>query len=491
MSKLKIVANLFELEWLQFWRSPDLVQKIIQNTILGIIGVYFFINTIALGYLFELLNVPQDDLLSVATSGLLYYFYIDFVVRMFLQGFPTLKIKWFLTLPVKKATLAHGILLRSIFNFYNFLPFFFLIPFLTKYIIVQYSFSEVISLTLMTVGLTLFNNYFCFFLRKEISSRNIGVMLLIVLITIFIISDFTGVINSFSYVVLISEQFISKPILCVIPLFMTGLSYANIHNFLIKHSYLDSGNKRNDNIDKIYHLNTASVFNNEKIGELINIEIKLILRSKRAKSYLFLSLSFLFFPLLVTPLFEDSYTLLILGLLTTGMFAINYGQLMLSWNSTYFDLLQSSTYTYKDIFKSKYIILATSCVISFILSLPYAYFSISIIIFNFVMMLYNMSISIYTYMLLASYNSLKINPNEEGVLSMNGFGAAHYLIILPLMLIPYLTFFIGEIFIGAKAGLIIIGIISFTGIILYDPIINILVNNFKEKKYIIGAAFRK
>ena len=119
MSKLKIVANLFELEWLQFWRSPDLVQKIIQNTILGIIGVYFFINTIALGYLFELLNVPQDDLLSVATSGLLYYFYIDFVVRMFLQGFPTLKIKWFLTLPVKKATLAHGILLRSIFNFYN------------------------------------------------------------------------------------------------------------------------------------------------------------------------------------------------------------------------------------------------------------------------------------------------------------------------------------------------------------------------------------
>ena len=175
----------------------------------------------------------------------------------------------------------------------------------------------------------------------------------------------------------------------------------------------------------------------------------------------------------------------------TGMIAMNHGQLMLSWNSLHFDLLQSRSYTYHDLFKAKYYILVISCVIPFILCLPYFFLARDIVLFCFVLLLYNMSWSIFAYMFLASYNSMRIDPNEKGAFNMKGFGAAHFLIPFPIMILPCFLYFAGSLFGGKIGGLAVITIFSIIGLLFHQPIIRFCVDNFKENRYKIGAAFRK
>jgi len=219
-----------------------------------------------------------------------------------------------------------------------------------------------------------------------------------------------------------------------------------------------------------------------------------MLRSKRARSYLIMSVLFLFYPFILLDMdggATSPYMLIIIGVIVTGMLAMNHGQLMLSWNSLHFDLLQSRSYTYHDLFMGKYYVLALSCIICFVLCLPYFFIEKDIVLFSFVLLLYNMSISLFAYMYLASYNSLRIDPNEKGAFSMQGFGAAHFLIIFPIMFLPCLLYLIGSFFGGKTGGLAFIALVGIIGLLLHQPIIRFCVENFKENRYQIGAAFRK
>ena len=102
-----------------------------------------------------------------------------------------------------------------------------------------------------------------------------------------------------------------------------------------------------------------------------------------------------------------------------------------------------------------------------------------------------MSMSIFAYMYLASYNSLRIDPNEKGAFNMKGFGAAHFLIPMPIMFLPCLLYLIGSFFGGKTGGLAFIALVGIIGLLLHQPIIRFCVENFKENRYQIGAAFRK
>ena len=102
-----------------------------------------------------------------------------------------------------------------------------------------------------------------------------------------------------------------------------------------------------------------------------------------------------------------------------------------------------------------------------------------------------MSWSIFAYMFLASYNSLRIDPNEKGAFNMKGFGAAHFLFPFAIMVPPGLFYFVGSIFVGKIGGLATITLVGVIGLLIHQPVIRYCVNNFKKNRYKIGAAFRK
>lgn len=487
-----MIFQLLKFKWLQFWRSPTFSQSVVQNVILGLVGLYFIVNMLVAGFFMEEILEkiqPEGNMLTLVGGGLFYYALMDLIMRYFVQKFPVIDLKPYMTLPIKKSTLAHNLLLRSLGSFYNILPLCFLVPFFLRSVVGHFPAYQVISFVFLSVGIILFNNFLSFYIDKRMSIKGNWIGIILVAILVLFFCEYKGYISLFPYLQDMTTTLLESPLLSTIPLIFAGLVYFISHRFFVNNFNLGTQEGSRQLFTSALPIGIFNRFG--KAGILMDLEIKLMLRSKRARTYLFMSPLFILYPFLFLEHLENPYALIFICLLLTGMIAMNHGQLMLSWNSLHFDLLQSRSYTYHDLFSAKYYVLAASCVILFILSLPYLFISRQLVAFNFVMMLCNMSFSIFAYMFLASYNSLRIDPNEGGAFAMSGFGAAHFLIVIPILVVPCLIYWGGALMGGKAGGLFLLGFLGLLGVLFHRQLIQWCVQNFKENRYTIGAAFRK
>ena len=219
----------------------------------------------------------------------------------------------------------------------------------------------------------------------------------------------------------------------------------------------------------------------------------MIWRNKRSKAYLTMSVLFLFYPLLLIQgdQWESNAMLIIAGLLITGAFSLNYGQLLLSWNSTHFDFILAQNIRIMDYLEAKFILLAISNVILYILALPYAFLFPKMLLVNTVMFSFNTGITIFAYLFLALYSSRRMDMNKGGAFSFEGFGAAHYLIMFPLMFAPIFIYLIFRFMDQRTLGLVVIGLLGLLGLALRRYIMRKAVEKFAERKYLINAKFKQ
>jgi hypothetical protein len=76
-------------------------------------------------------------------------------------------------------------------------------------------------------------------------------------------------------------------------------------------------------------------------------------------------------------------------------------------------------------------------------------------------------------------------------MSMDGFGAGHYLITIPLFAMPMALYGIGFLAGGMWGGLALLSGVGLTGVVFHKPIIRWLTRIFMKNRYQIAAAFRK
>ena len=488
-------TQLLKHAWLQFKRSPTLTQNVIQTIVLGFFALYFILTMIGLAFMLPTIikeELPEQDLL-VVTGGLIgYYFLTDLIMRFFLQKFPTLTIKPYLGLPIKKSGLSHYLLFRSLGSFFNILPFFFFIPFFFKNIVPVYP-AEAVNFALFFIGTVLLNHFISFGIAKNMGVKGGWSGLIIFLLLLVFFLEYQGYFSLFNHLKNALAIVIANPILSAIPLLLSGGLYFVLHRFFKNQLYLEHTQSEKKLLGANLSIGWFERFGDA--GKLMDLELKLMLRSKRARAYLMTSFIFLLYPLMfISPgmnVMDSPYIMIFVSLFLTGMIALNHGQLLLSWNSLHFDLLMSRGHTIYDIFSAKYYILVLSCLLTYILSFAYIFLAPKLILYSTVMLLFNMSVSVFAYMFLASYNSLRIDPNEGGAFSFDGFGAAHFLIGIPIMGVPCFIYWVGTKFGGEIMGLILLGVIGVLGIIFHKNLLGAAVNNFKKNRYKISAAFRK
>lgn len=486
-------AQLLKHTWQQFVRSPTLTQNVIQTVVLGIFALYFILTMLGLAFLLRSIieeTWPGQNYLSV-TGGLIgYYFLTDLITRFFLQKYPALAVKPYLALPIKKNGLAHYLLLRSLGSFFNFLPFFFFAPFFLKDILFIYP-QFAFNYALFFVGMILFNNFLSFGITKNLAIKGGWSGLIIVGIMGLFFMEYQGYFSLFEYFKNVIGNILRNTYLSAVPLFLSGLLYFLLHRFFRQNLYLENVQSNQQLLGANLSIGWFDRFGDA--GKLMDLELKLMLRSKRARAYLIFSIVMLLYPLLIIESdgSTGTFMLILCSLFTTGMLAMNHGQLILSWNSLHFDLLMSRGHTIHDIFKAKFYILILGCLLTYVLSLVYVLYSPKLVLYSTAMVFFNMTFSIFGYLFIASYNSLRIDPNSGGAFSFDGFGAAHYLIAIPLLLFPYGLFLIGNHFGGETGGLMLIGGLGLLGVIFHRQLLNGVVNNFKRNRYKISAAFRK
>ena len=111
-------------QWKEKIRSSFWQKNIILNIVLGILGLYLILNFIAVSFFADkiLLDVFKDrDVIESFTRLLFYYLLFDLIARFFFQQLPTISIQPYLTLPIKKSTLIHYPIIKSVFSFFNLL----------------------------------------------------------------------------------------------------------------------------------------------------------------------------------------------------------------------------------------------------------------------------------------------------------------------------------------------------------------------------------
>ncbi|MDB5013118.1 MAG: hypothetical protein JWQ25_1320 [Daejeonella sp.] len=267
--------------------------------------------------------------------------------------------------------------------------------------------------------------------------------------------------------------------------------------FFINHNYL----KSNLYLDELHAASEAKKSSTEipflsrfgELGDLVANELKLIFRNKRPKSALIMSFLFMFYGLIFyrNPEFANGYAAAIFcGMFMTGIFIINYGQFLFSWQSAHFDGILAHKMDVKNFFKAKFLLFTLFSTVAFFLTIPYVYFGIKILLIQFIMYLWNLGVNTLMVLYFANKNYKRIDLTKSASFNWEGVGATQWLLSIPLLVGPfvlYLPFYwLGYPNVG-------LGIIALTGvgfIISREYWLNKLVAEFNRSKYKIAEGFR-
>ncbi len=485
-------ARLFINEWKETIRSPYLSTSLIQKIGLGILALYLLLNFLAAGIYLDkiLLEVfPSADVIVKLNGFLLYYFLFDIVMRFFMQSFPVVSIKPYLTLPIKRSSIIHFLILKSVPSFFNLLPLLLFVPFFVKVIIPTYSIGASIAWFVTLLSLILMSNFISFYLKKAFDLKPLFIFVFIALISGLFYLDSYGYVGLAKGMENVMGAIFSYPLLALIPFGLAIVSYMMLYRFFRARIYLDALAKETANeVDSTTNL---AIFNRfGKIGEMMNLEMKMIWRNARSRTFLYLSIGFLLYPFLIINSGYGIGMKIMFAILTTGMFAFNYAQLLLSWHSTHFDYILTRNIKAADLFKSKYYLMSLSVLISYILTLPFCFIIDDWFMISTMSMLFNIGVSIYMYIYIANYNSKKIDPSKGNTFNFEGFGAAHYFIMIPIILAPILIYLPFSVFGYANLGMAAFGFVGIFGFLFRRQILGTLIEHFEERKHTISSAFR-
>ncbi|MEM9821471.1 MAG: DUF5687 family protein [Bacteroidota bacterium] len=488
--------RLFMNNWKASRRSPVFGNSLWQKILVAFLAIYFLLNFLVLGFFTtEILEevFPGASPFVKFNGLLIYYFLLDVMVRFLLQEYPVLSIQPYLTFPIPKNSLVHFVLQRSIPTFFNLLPLVIVVPFFFRVVLPDFGALAAVAWLITVVCFILLANFVGFYLKKTFNRKPVLSLLLLALLGAVYYLDTAGYLGLSTAFEGMMNGLMKQTYLAIIPLLLLVAAYQFVFNYLKKQLYLDSvSTERRTEEAGIYDFGFLSRFG--QIGEMMQLEAKMLWRSKRSRTFVYMSALFLLYPLIFigNPIMDSIGGKLALSIFVTGIFSFNYAQLLLSWHSMHFDFIITRNIMSKDLFHSKYVLLAGVTFGCYILTIPYVFLSKWFFYTLTVSMLFNIGWSIFMYMYVANYNSQKIDPGQGGAFNFEGFGAAHYVIIIPIIALPILIYYFPFGYLGRPFwGLAMVGIVGLLGILFREPILKLLVRHFEKRKHQIAADFRK
>ena len=476
-------------------RSPAFTQNLATTIMMAFLGLYFGISFIALGAaaphaISEML--PDVDGPMYFGRYFLYFIIYSFLTRLIFQNFGFKDMKQYILQKIPKSTLLHYILTKSAFNWINVIPLLGVVAYL-----ISASYAENYSINLLNHGLVLIgllyaSNYKAFLFDKQLSINKILTGSIIVAVILVNYLDFKGYLP-LGYLLESLYSFLVMNIgTALIPLLGTIALYFLTFKTLDQIAYLEDSNSSENSISNV-NIGSGLFARFGKAGKMMEMELKLILRNKRARNMLFIIPLMGIYPLIIHGQSNDMDSMgmmMFVAIFCTGGYALTYGQLLLSWNSGHFDLLLTKMTSIKEIFQAKYFL---QCILIIVQTLPmilWGLYRTEYLYLMPAMMFYNLGVVLFMYMLIASYNSKRVDTNKGAAMNYEGLSLALFLIIIPIMAIPIIFYYTANAFGQPLVGVLLIGLIGLVGFVFHDKLIDISVALFKRNRYKIGAAFR-
>ncbi len=495
---MQLYLLLIKNHWRFFWRSVKRRHRWLTIIAVSMVLLYLTFVLVGMGIFFkEVLagSSAGDDPIGFINRYLLEIFIGLFSLRFFLQQGPKLKIQPYLHLPISRKRLVYFFQAFSLLSFHNIIPYLFFIPFSIRYLWQGYAGPTGTLFWLTGITLILIISHYTNNLLRAILNKNTWFY-------VFTISVFASllvldqVINT-QYLQLCSEilfeELLQRNAILLGLLISLAVSIVLYSSALIEQNLLSSPvvaqNQRTQRSNIIFAPERGQVLN------LILLELKMIWRNKRPKHYFLLSVVFAvaYIALMLTEsqVFSSRAISAIIGIFASGTFALNYGQLMFSWESTYFDGFLARNIRPEELILAKLMLLQGSCLVFFLISLPlFIFLSPNLLLLHVTFLFYNAGVTSVLMLALAVRNQRRVNIARSGsFFNYEGFSAMHWLWILPTITPPaILLYFLENI---TWTALLFIGGIGVISLVLSKRWSLYFTEQLLDKKYVMASGFRQ
>ncbi len=482
-------------QWKAFWRSRNKGGTIAAQIFMGLMVLYLLAVAIVLGFMLEVMAkhiFPGKDVMLVYNGLILYYFAIDFVMRMQLQDLPTLSIVPYLHLNIPRQKLVNFLNIRAIFSAFNLFPLILFLPFCLTSVADTFGTTVALMYALSILSLCTFNNYFALYIKRLTTDYVylifgvIGIIAAIGLLEYFKVFSISAGSNA------VFTAIARRPYIALGFPLLAALVFLLNAQYLKNHLYAEElrGNKEKKASTDYPFLDSFG-----EVGALAALELKLILRHKRPKSALVVSLFFMLYGLLFykRPLLEqDNFGMMLFAAtFMTGSSISIYGQFMFGWQGAHFDGLLANKVDMRKFIQAKFLLFTIAATLITLMVSLYGLMSWKILCIQLATYLYNIGLGTVIVLYFATRNYKAIDLSKSAGFNYQGVGASQFVLMLPYFLIPYL-FYIPF----AKAGMPYWGLFSLGAAGLISLLarnfwIDFILRAFQKRRYTIASGFRE
>jgi Family of unknown function (DUF5687) len=490
-----MIITLLSHQWKAFWRSRSASRNLAAQIFIGFLILYLLACALFLGFSFPHLLpklFPGQDPIAVFCGLILYYFLADILGRFLVQELPVLSVQPYLAQNIRRRQLVRFLNVRSIFHFLNLLPVFIFIPFVLTVIGPAYGPLATSCFVISILAATLFNHFLVLYIKRKTIINSWWLVGFLGAVGILIALDHFRIFSFTSLSASLFTRLLKYPMLSVAFLALCIFSFVNNSLFLRHNLYFEEMTRRGR---KRQSTEYTWLQQWGLTGELVGLNLRLILRNKRAKSVALLSLVILLYGFIFykPESLRSAHSPMILfgALFITGVFIMNYGQFLFAWHSGYFDGLMSLPVGIPTFIRSQVLMFIAVSTISFVITSLYGLISWKIIPFQFAAYLYNIGINSVVVVYSATRNYKAIDLSKSASFNYQGTGMAQWLNVLAFVLLP-IGLYVGLSYLfNLWVGVATLGALGLISLLLQNWWIGILTEQFQQRKHLILAGFRE
>ena len=435
-----IFRELRRHQWKAFRRHPmferEMALKVFMFFLLVMLGLYFAVAGLLL---FDFLSEygVYNNAIESFNYILIYLLLSDFSLKYMWKKSLSMQIAPYLTIPIKRSKLFNFVLVKEFTNMWNLYLFFLLIPFVFRAIPVYYGNTGVVLYLLFFYLLCI-----CISLLVNIANNLLDRSSLYLFLPVIIVTAIIGItlipdINIEDRIVTACKYILERNNFAWAITLLAFLILWKVNLLMMKADIYRAlqGEKVSDTVTfTIPFVNKLG-----KYGMFLNLELRMILRSKRLKQLLYCIFLIPIYSLMANFYKVDSVFFLFATIYLLGFMGIGMGQNLFITESSFFDGLMTKKLSLLDMLKSKYIFYVfCSLFISFFLMI-----SVFIGSFDF---LFLISVFFYTigpvYFIVfrnVVYNNKYYNHFDNKLTNLDLITGSTFLITMLGLLIPIIV----------------------------------------------------
>lgn len=489
-----VAWDLFTQSIKKGFRKKGFYRNLTVNILLGLAGLYFvgvfFILGFFLTSFLEKLHLNYNPV-EFFSGGVFYFVLFGLISRYFLQPLNTVNLSHYQTLPVKRSTLVNYVVLKPFLNPLNYFSLIVVIPFALEAGPKYYGAGVAAGLILLFVLIAMMNIQFASFLKRKFAGSiwKTGVLIGIVSVLVLVeaLTDFSFLLRTSRIVVMFILQ---HPVAMLIPFGLVCLG-TFLHNHFFKRNYYIEKNVKSPGKTR-KKLKEISYFKRwGTIGEIMNLELRLILRHKRTKSLLYMSALFFLLGLIFYTGYQSPFAQYMGAIIITGTLIMQFGQWVFSWDSSFFDFILTKNISVKNYIKANYILLLLSGIVSFIMTTPYFFMGKHIVCLQVSAFLYNIGISTPLLIIFATFNTKRVDLKAESAMNYQGTTYKNFLIFIPIMIIPMIVLgTVGTLY-SQETAQWVLAAMGVLGLFLTPLFLSLCQRLFQKRKYVMADGFRE